>query len=409
MSAPGAAPTRDNTTRWRPVIRACWLALTGMLVVLWLIGQAALFHALQTPCAGASCQFVGFTAEQFRVLRAAGITPAAYAILGTVVFNTAVLVWLGVGLLIFVRRGTSLGMLVISFAIATSPLTVSAPPLGVLVLGPIIMPLVGIFQFAGDVLFFAIFYIFPDGRFVPRWTRWVFLAGVVVAFVTVALPANSSLNDPSGGIGLLPGAATGGVYVVAFGAQVYRYRRVSTPRQRQQSKWAVLGLLAAGISQAMVVNSAQFLTLVHASAHDQAIAFIVANTITPLIQLVIPLSIGIAILRSGLWDIDLLINRALVYGSLTAALAAVYFGVVVGLQSLLTVITRQTQPQPVVIVATTLLIAALFTPLRRRLQAVIDRRFYRRKYDAARTWRRLGRRCAPRRICPRCAPTWKPR
>jgi hypothetical protein len=96
----------------------------------------------------------------------------------------------------------------------------------------------------------------------------------------------------------------------------------------------------------------------------------------------LPLVAGLAILRYRLFDIDLLIRRTLVYGSLTALLAGVYFGIVVGAQSTVRALTGQAGQQPVIIVASTLLIAALFTPLRRGLQAFIDRRFYRRKYDA---------------------------
>jgi hypothetical protein len=109
-----------------------------------------------------------------------------------------------------------------------------------------------------------------------------------------------------------------------------------------------------------------------------------------LIWMPISLGIGIAILRSGLYDIDVIIRRTLVYGALTAILAAVYFGVVLGAQSVVRAITGQTGQQPVITVASTLLIAALFNPLRRGLQATIDRRFYRRKYDAARTLETFG-------------------
>ena len=105
--------------------------------------------------------------------------------------------------------------------------------------------------------------------------------------------------------------------------------------------------------------------------------------IWPIVLLLIPLSIVFSILRYRLYDIDVLINRTLVYGSLTALLALLYFGLIFVLQSLFQGMFHQNNA--VAIVVSTLVIAALFQPLRRRLQALIDRRFYRRKYDAART------------------------
>jgi hypothetical protein len=99
--------------------------------------------------------------------------------------------------------------------------------------------------------------------------------------------------------------------------------------------------------------------------------------------MLIPLSIGVAVLRSHLFDIDVLINRTLVYGSLTATLLALYFGGIVVLQRLFVVLTGERST--LAVVASTLVIAALFNPLRRRIQTFIDRRFYRRKYDARKT------------------------
>ena len=97
------------------------------------------------------------------------------------------------------------------------------------------------------------------------------------------------------------------------------------------------------------------------------------------------LGLGFAILRFRLWDIDILINRTLVYLMLTISLALIYFGLVIGLGALVRLFTGQIAQSPVVIVVSTLAIAAFFQPLRRRIQAIIDRRFYRRKYDAAKT------------------------
>ena len=108
---------------------------------------------------------------------------------------------------------------------------------------------------------------------------------------------------------------------------------------------------------------------------------LVALPVILLMGFLLPLSFAVAILRYRLWDIDIIVNRALVYGGLTAALVGMYFGVVVGLQAAFRAATGQESA----VAASTLVIAALFLPLRRRIQEFIDRRFYRRRYDAART------------------------
>jgi hypothetical protein len=146
---------------------------------------------------------------------------------------------------------------------------------------------------------------------------------------------------------------------------VVRFRR-SQGVERQQMKWfvyaaALLVLLPVGYSLPEIVGSVLFVVVLIA----------------------LPTAIGIAVLRYRLYDIDVVINRALVYGPLTATLALVYVGSVVGLQAVLRVLSGQ--ESTLAVVASTLAIAALFNPLRGRVQAFVDRRFYRRKYDAAKT------------------------
>jgi hypothetical protein len=113
------------------------------------------------------------------------------------------------------------------------------------------------------------------------------------------------------------------------------------------------------------------------------LASLLSNTAFFVLMLLIPISIAVAVLRYRLYDIDILINRTLVYGTLSATLIALYFVGIVVLQRLFVVLTGQ--QSTLAVVASTLLIAALFNPLRRRIQSFIDRRFYRRKYDARKT------------------------
>ena len=115
------------------------------------------------------------------------------------------------------------------------------------------------------------------------------------------------------------------------------------------------------------------------------------NPVFPVALMMVPVFIVIAILRSRLWDIDTLINRALVYGSLTALLAALYAGLIIGLQHLTGLVAGPFASNPVILVVSTLAIAALFQPLRTWLQSLIDRAFYRRKYDAEKTLSAFGR------------------
>jgi hypothetical protein len=171
--------------------------------------------------------------------------------------------------------------------------------------------------------------------------------------------------------------------ICVVGAQIYRYRRVSTPGERQQTKWVVYGF-ASGIIGFVLLVGIGNLVLPPYVLQSAVTGVLVADTALYGFLLLVPISISIAILRSRLYDIDVIINRTLVYGSLTAILGVLYTGLIIGLESLAEVLTGASN-RPVVLVISTLAIAALFQPVRRRLQSTIDRRFYRRKFDAQKT------------------------
>ena len=228
--------------------------------------------------------------------------------------------------------------------------------------------------------------LFPDGRLPSRrWLPVAVLPGIGVAGIAILGGLAETLrgqnldyriDNPIGieGLGyvedlrafaVLGGGALAIGTVGAVAAVVVRFRR-SRGTERQQMKWF---LYAA--APLVAFPAIEFLP------------WIIGVLLAGWVQLGLPTAIGIAVLRYRLYEIDLLINRALVYGSLTAMLALVYFGGVVGLQAVMRGLTGQ--ESTLAVVASTLAIAALFNPLRRSLQGLVDRRFYRRKYDAAKT------------------------
>jgi hypothetical protein len=156
--------------------------------------------------------------------------------------------------------------------------------------------------------------------------------------------------------------------------------------ERQQSKWALLGLAATAVSVALY---ALLFGFVPPPGQPRLLLYLLGSTVLVSMVLTLPVSLAVSILRYRLWDIDLLIRRTLLYSAVTATLALIYLGGVVGLQGVLRRVTGQEQSE-LVVVLSTLAIAALFGPVRRGLQAAIDRRFYRRRYDAARVLNTFG-------------------
>jgi hypothetical protein len=163
---------------------------------------------------------------------------------------------------------------------------------------------------------------------------------------------------------------------------VLRYRR-SGGEERQQIKWIAFAASVVVVLYAIaMIASFTFPEESWTTAGSVWWLNLLTYAVLSSFALV-PIAVGIAVLKYRLYEIDILINRALVYGSLTATLVALYFGGIVVLQRLFVLLTGQ--QSTLVVVASTLAIAALFTPLRRRIQSFIDRRFYRGKYDAAKT------------------------
>ncbi|MFL6010037.1 MAG: hypothetical protein ACJ73Z_10390 [Rubrobacteraceae bacterium] len=244
--------------------------------------------------------------------------------------------------------------------------------------------------------------LFPDGRLPSRrWRPLAWIAGaviVVLSLVTLLTPG------PLEGLGGArnPFGLEGQPWVVAAGwiflpllplcmlasalSLVLRYRR-SGGEVRQQIKWIVFAASLMGLLYLAVMGAGTLSWIISPEAPrdlgTQTLWGAVLENVMLLSFAGVPVALGFAVLKYRLYDIDIFINRALVYGLLTATLAGVYLGGVIFLQYLFRALTGQ--ESQLAIVASTLAIAALFIPLRRRVQRFVDRRFYRRKYDAAKT------------------------
>jgi hypothetical protein len=371
--------------RWLLLARAAWIAVAVLTLGLFLAGIPAEFALLHTPCPTVPCSTGQLPPAGLSALEDLGLSLgsfAAYSVAMDVVFAAVCGV---VAALIFLRRsddrmGLFVSLALLTFGTATFTFTMEA----LAARHPAWWLPVAFLHFLGAASFGLFLYLFPDGRFVPRWVRWVVL--VWIAWQLAEHFFLSWASDPNAWQIGTESAVWLGALGTAIYSQVYRYRHTSSAVQRQQIKWVVFGISAAlagflGIQLALGASGADAPT-----SPGALVAYLIGYTfVSYLAVLLIPVSIGIAVLRYHLYDIDLVINRTLVYGSLTALLAAVYVGGVTAMQAVFGALTGQEQQPQLAIVVSTLVIAALFNPLRRRIQAFIDRRFYRRKYDAAKT------------------------
>jgi hypothetical protein len=297
------------------------------------------------------------------------ISMTDYAVLIGVVREVVTMIWYGIAALIIWRKPGDRGALMTAFFLILAPVA-GESQWTVLNLGGVALALVVAFVL-----------LFPDGRFVPPWTGWLASLGGVFFISLNAIPGPS--GQSSAWVSVLGTTVPAGLLVGTVGVQVYRYRRISTWTERRQTKWVLFGLAVAILG---------FVSLWPLQNGNGSLSNNLANiTGTEIVLSAIPISIAIAMLRSRLWDVDRVISRALAFAMLSAVLAGIYLGSVIGLQAIFRAITgRQSY---LAIAISTLVIAALFNPLHHRVQDVIARTFYRKRYDAAKVLAAFGATC----------------
>ena len=318
----------------------------------------------------------GIVEDDIGSLATAGLALGRLASIGSAVLSVALAV------LLYWKRRTDRMALLVSYFLLIYGVTFAGPGerLELMLTGGTEITLVAttLLLTIPTVLIFS---LFPNGIFVPGWTRWLSLGSLVwlpIYFGVTPITPSPDTLQVTYAVGVLWILV---IIIPMFYAQIYRYRRVSTPSERQQTKWVLYGF---GLWLSLIfLSSIPYLRWASQPSGSAVPASAVGlGFIWWFTQAILPVSLAFALLRYRLWEIDQIINRTLVYTALTVILALVYLLSVVLLQVLFRGLTGQDSPLAIVI--STLAIAALFNPLRQRIQVLIDHRFYRSRYDASR-------------------------
>ncbi len=347
--------------------RVAWITVVTLVVALFLARLPAYYSALQTLCTGATCGSEQSTPDSAQALQRLGLSVDIYAVFILALTIALAFLCFTIGAVIFWRRSDDWMALLGALAVVAS-VTLNSSVYGMDMTsawGWLAMVMV-VFGTGVYLLLLSL----SDGRFVTRWVLLPFLCWALAVFVF--------FKFMYGGIYTLVWLAALGLLFIA---KIYHYRTAASPVQRQQTKWLLYGgSVAVIVGVGLTVLPFLFPSL----GQDGSLYQLVTAPIFIVLSLIVPLCIGIAILRYRLYDIDIIIHRTLVYSTLTVVLAVIYEVSVFTLQSLTSGLAFIRGNQ-LAIVASTFLIGGLFKPLHDRTRALIDRRFYRHKYDAAKT------------------------
>jgi hypothetical protein len=363
----GAQVEPPKTLRGRALRLAhlAWWLIFGAIIVLTLAALPLNLDYYHQLCQAAPCSNQQLTRQQMDNLLALGLTADFYAVYMVALSLILTGAFLLVAPIIFLRKPNERVALFVSFTLAIFGSATAPSFFDILSqANPIWWFPTRLLAYIGSVAIIAFLYLFPSGEFVPRWTR-----AALVLWAVEEVPGFFFKGTPL----QIPDSANT-VFFMAFIlsgilAQLYRYRRVSNAAERRQTKWVVFGVTVA-LGGLLAVASIDL--LFNPPANDMALYLLASTLFVGLITL-IPTSIGIAILRSHLWDIDLLINRTLVYVPLTAILAGIFSASISLTQKIFIALTGQQSDAAAVI--TTLIVVAAFTPIKDSVQTIVYRYF----------------------------------
>ena len=370
--------------QWLPWAQTAVGVHVVLSLLLFVVGIPQFFQILVTPCVRECQYFLQLKTAEIANLHSLGWTLEDYALYQIGQEFLYLITFSLVSAVIFAKlvrqRDTRAwyGLLAAFGLISIGTILLSETSLATNVaLGGNWQVLYEVLKGSAYVAFMAFCILFPDGRFVPPWTRWLIIASIVWMATWIVLPIPAL--DPAESVGIYLSMT---MLALMLAAQIYRYRRVSTATERQQTKWFIFGF--GVVLASIMLWSTLTITFSPPTGAGRLAANLFGQGLLALFPVVFAACIGISLLRYRLWDIDIIVNRTLVYAMLTALMVALYALIVSGLGRLF-----HTDDTFAFSLLATGVIAVLFQPLRGGLQSAVNRRLFGERDDPARVLTRL--------------------
>ncbi|HKZ71076.1 MAG TPA: histidine kinase, partial [Anaerolineales bacterium] len=373
-------PSVQLSAKWIRLIRLAWLTYALLVLALMLAGLPLVFNQMQTVCKGLECLWGQPSITGLQMLATSGLSLTTYAAYNTLLPLVVPILSLVLVTIVVWRKPNDRMALLFALVMGTCPVNLSNAPMALANTYPDFWLFAKVIEF-GAAGFLPFFYLFPNGQFIPRWSRWLILPNFLIVGLVVFLPASQIPGTPAA---TLTGAWVVIAAVSTFLFQGYRYRYVANPVQRQQIKWLAYGLAMTSSTSILSSVLARVLAI---DVQPGSLGFLISNTLATAAIAFFGISLWVAVLRYRLFDIDLLINRTLVYGVLTAGVVGVYVTIVAGLGAMF-----QSQGKLLASLLATSLIAMLFQPARSRLQSAVNRLMYGERDDPYAVLSRFGQR-----------------
>lgn len=361
----------SNPSKWFSssqfgLVRITVLTLCLITLGMFIVSVPVYYEYIKSNCITTTCEGFYTPAPGIDWLKDHGFTPSVYSFAYVSIYTVFGFVFISAGLILFWKKSSNLIGLLGSFMLVSIGGTF--PPImgAIKLIHPLLLYLVQIIGAGGMAAFILFFFLFPNGQFAPQWSKYLCYVLIALRIPGMIFP-NSYAN-----LQYVSDWLFGGWFIIWIGSlvfvQIYRYKFVMTPLEKQQAKWVVYGVILALIGlfsvTAIFVPNEQTI-----SANPYQLYYVEIGV--HLSMLLIPLAILIAMMKHRLWDIDFIVNRTLVYGIMTVATLAFYV-LAVWYSGLL----FQTENHLLSSLIATGIIAVLFAPLKDRVQRFINRRMY---------------------------------